>query len=251
MRAFILFCSVFSFAAFAQAVKPCKCPDAGAGGNCPGAGVYGIDLYDSAFIARNWSNTNFKPNFETGVAATYIVKQKMAFADLDTVHNMGGTYSLVNVGGWNLWTNGADELNFANFSPFSGSPAVIVLSGYDAGLHTVCVHKNAADFYMLTIDGLDAGTVTSSQSAGNQNWQTKFSDEPRPYKGVIYQAAFFYGAELTAAQCGSVQDGGLTISAFSNDAGMEFGYIFNRSGNDLAPVDPDNVQLTGHLKFSP
>ena len=245
-----LFIIVISSSAFAQALKPCKCPDAG-GGSCGDAGTYGIDLYGSAYISRNWGNTDFKPNFETGVAATYVIKQLMSFTDLDTVHNMGGTYAASSTGGWNLWSNAADELNFANFSPFSVSPAVITLSGYDAGLHTVCVHKNAADFYMLTIDGLDAGTVSSSQSAGNQNWQTKFSDDPRPYKGVIYQTAFFYGVELNASHCGSIADGGLSIASFRYDAGMEFGYIFNRNGDDLAPVDPDYVQLFGKMKFSP
>lgn len=244
-----LFIIVISSTAFAQAVKPCKCPDAG--GSCSDAGVYGIDLYDSAYILRNWGNTDFKPNFETGVAATYVIKQRMSFADLDTVHNMGGTYASVASGGWNLWTNAADELNFSNFSPHSGSPVNLVLGGYDAGTHIVCISKSSGDLYKMVVDGIDLVSATSAQSASNQNWQTKFSDDPRPYKGVVYQTAFFYGVELSASQCGSIADGGLSIASFRYDAGMEFGYIFNRTGDDLAPVDPDYVQLFGKMKFSP
>ena len=148
MKTLTLLIGMISCAAFAQAVKPCKCPDAGSG-SCSDAGVYGIKTESGATLTRNWIDTTFRPCFETGIAATYVFKSKTNVADFSVLKSFGDVYLNSGTGGWNLYVTETQTLQFVNWSPSSGSPAVIAAAGYDGGIHTVCVHKSSADVYKM------------------------------------------------------------------------------------------------------
>lgn len=239
----------------AQAVKPCKPTACDAGGGCVDGGTFGLNIPDTSidFGQVFTSGVTTTATFTTGHAATYVTQVAFVPATMATQQSIGGTFGATAAGGWRFYKMANNKVQLDVFVDIVSGVNITDDIALDAGvLHTICITKTVADDYNIFIDGNDGG-LTHTTGSGGGGIGFKFSHLQTipfdsPFLGKVRNTAFLYDATLNATQCAALHAGTLSIAQFGQDAGMQFGWSLNHTG-DSYNGGGHFVQVYGALEF--